>query len=210
MLNWITEWVRTFVEALGYPGLGFLMFLENIFPPIPSEVVLPLAGSLTIDGPFTLLGVTLVGAAGSVAGAWFFYALGRWYGAQRTRRLIKKYGKWLLIEERDLDRSVEWFNRYGELVVFFGRMVPFVRSLIPVPAGITGMNTFRFTIYTAIGTAGWSFLLAMAGRLLGQSWPMINQYLGPYENAILIILAVLLLVFVIRRLWQRRHKEPEG
>jgi membrane protein DedA with SNARE-associated domain len=179
------------------------MFLENVFPPIPSEIVLPLAGSLTLEGDFTLLGVTLVGALGSVAGAYFFYGLGRWFDETRVRYLLQRFGKWFMLSVEDLDRALEWFDRFGEYVIFFGRMVPIVRSLISVPAGLAHMNLVRFSVYTAIGTALWSFVLAFAGRLLGQQWELVTTFVSQYEHFVLIAGALAVVGFFAYRLIQR-------
>ncbi len=205
ILNAINDWAQSVISTLGYPGLGFIMFLENVFPPIPSEIVLPLAGSLTLDGTFNLIGVTLVGAFGSVLGAYFFYGLGKWFDERRVRVLIQHYGRWFMLTEEDLDRALEWFGRYGEYVIFFGRMVPIVRSLISVPAGLASMNLMRFSMYTAVGTALWSFILAFAGRLLGQSWPQVTAFMENYEHLVLIAFALLVAMFVLNRLWRRRN-----
>jgi membrane protein DedA with SNARE-associated domain len=190
---------------MGYPGLVIVMFLENIFPPIPSEVILPLAGSLALEGRFTLLGVTAMGTAGSIAGAMVFYALGYLFGEARVRFLMRRYGKWLLLSEADFDKALEWFDRYGERVIFFGRMVPIVRSLISIPAGIASMNLAFFCLYTAIGTAMWSFLLAFAGYLLGKSWSLVSDWVSRYEKAAIVIGIVVVVTFFVRRLLQRRQ-----
>jgi membrane protein DedA with SNARE-associated domain len=190
---------------MGYPGQVMVMFLENIFPPIPSEVILPLAGSLALEGRFTLLGVTATGTAGSIAGALVFYALGRLFGEPRVRFLMRRYGKWLMLSEADFDKALEWFDRYGERVIFFGRMVPIVRSLISIPAGIASMNLTFFVLYTAIGTGMWSFLLAFAGYLLGKSWALVSDWVSRYEKAALIVGIVAIVIFFVRRLLQRRQ-----
>jgi membrane protein DedA with SNARE-associated domain len=205
ILNAINDWAQSVISTLGYPGLGFIMFLENVFPPIPSEIVLPLAGSLTLEGRFTLIGVTLVGAFGSVLGAYFFYGLGKWFDERRVRVLIQRYGRWFMLTEEDLDRALEWFGHYGEYVIFFGRMVPIVRSLISVPAGLASMNLLRFSMYTAVGTALWSFLLAFAGRLLGQNWLRVTEFMENYEHLVLIAFVLLVVMFVLNRLWRRRN-----
>jgi membrane protein DedA with SNARE-associated domain len=208
ILNAINEWALGIISTLGYPGLGLVMFLENVFPPIPSEIVLPLAGWLTLgaNAKFTLLGVTLVGAMGSVAGAFFFYGLGRWFDERRVRYLLQRFGKWFMLSEGDLDTALAWFARFGEYVIFFGRMVPIVRSLISVPAGLAKMNIPRFTFYTALGTALWSFLLALAGRLLGESWPIVSDIINQYEHVVYILCAAVVVGFFGYRFWQRRKK----
>ncbi|MBN1487104.1 MAG: DedA family protein [Anaerolineae bacterium] len=204
ILNAINDWAQSIIRTLGYPGLGFIMFLENVFPPIPSELVLPLAGWLTLDGDFTLLGVTIVGAFGSVLGAYFFYGLGRWLDESRVRMLIQRYGNWFLLTEEDLDRALEWFGRYDEYVIFFGRMVPIIRSLISVPAGLAKMNMVRFSMYTAVGTALWSFLLAFAGRMLGQNWILVTDFISQYEHFVIAACGIGVVVFVVSRLRQRK------
>lgn len=206
LLERITIWVQGIIEALGYLGLGLVMFIENVFPPIPSEAVLPMAGWLAFEkrGGFTLWGITLVGAIGSVAGAMVFYGLGHWFGEARVRQLLRRFGKWFLLSEADFDTALDWFNRYGELVIFFGRMVPIVRSLISIPAGIASMNMGRFTLYTAIGTALWSFLLSLAGYILGQNWRLVMEWIGRYEKLVLIAGAMVVVAFVTHRLVQRR------
>ncbi|NLE46504.1 MAG: DedA family protein [Chloroflexi bacterium] len=205
VLDAITLWAQSIISTAGYPGLALVMFLENVFPPIPSEVVLPLAGSLVLDGRFTLFGVTLVGALGSIAGALVFYAIGHLLGEDRTRELICTFGKWLMLSETDFDKALDWFNRYGEGVIFFGRMVPIVRSLVSIPAGIATMNLVRFCAYTAVGTGLWSFLLAFAGYLLGQSWPLVSEWIGRYEKIILVLVIAAIIAFVVSRLLQRRR-----
>jgi len=203
LVSAIVTWAQSVVSTMGYPGLVLVMFLENIFPPIPSEVILPLAGSLALEGRFTLLGVTVMGIVGSMAGALVFYALGNLFGEPRVRFLMQRYGRWLMLSEADFDRALEWFDRYGERVIFFGRMVPIVRSLISIPAGIAGMNLAFFALYTALGTGLWSFLLAFAGYLLGKSWALVSAWVGRYEKAAIVTGALIIVVFFARRLLQR-------
>ncbi|HEY88223.1 MAG TPA: DedA family protein [Thermoflexia bacterium] len=211
LLDSVAMWVQGIIQSMGYPGLGIVMFLENVFPPIPSEAVLPMAGWLAFEkeGNFTLWGVTLVGALGSVSGALVFYGLGYWFGEQRVRELLRRYGKWMLLTEADFDTALDWFARYGEHVIFFGRMVPIVRSLVSIPAGIAGMNLGRFNLYTAIGTALWSFLLALAGYLLGKNWPLVMEWVGRYEKIVLVLAVVAGGAFVVSRLRQQ-SKDVEG
>ncbi len=202
MLETIVVWVKSVIVGMGYPGLGLVMFLENVFPPIPSEIVLPLAGSLTLEGSYTIVGITLVGMLGSLLGAWVFYGIGRWANEDRLRGWVIKYGKWMLINESDLDNSFNWFKKYGDSAIFFGRMIPLVRSLISIPAGMAGMGPLKFTLFTMLGTALWNFILAMGGRLLGQGWELISDYVNRYQDAVVIILAALVLGFIIVRLYQ--------
>jgi membrane protein DedA with SNARE-associated domain len=214
LLDAINTWALNIISTLGYPGLGFIMFLENVFPPIPSELVLPLAGWLTLgeEASFTMLGVTVVGAIGSVAGAFFFYGLGAWFDESRVRVLLQRYGKWFMLSEDDLDVALVWFDRYGEYVIFFGRMVPIVRSLISVPAGLASMPLGTFSVYTAVGTALWSFILAFAGRMLGENWHLVSDFIDNYEHIVMIVavLAFVYFVFTRWRAMQRSKVEAEG
>ena len=206
LLNALKVWAESVISTMGYPGLGLIMFLENVFPPIPSEVVLPLAGSLTLTGRFNLVWVTVVGMIGSVLGALFFYALGKLLGETRVRALIRDYGKYAFLSVGDFDTAKAWFDRYDEYVIFFGRMVPIVRSLISIPAGIASMNLGRFCLYTAIGTALWSFVLAFAGRLLGASWRIVSEWMDTYQNVVLVLGVLVVVGFVAWRIYQRRKR----
>lgn len=208
ILNTIKLWVENIISTMGYPGLGIVMFLENVFPPIPSEVVLPLAGSLTLSNRFSLFWITVVGMSGSLLGAFLFYGLGKWLGEPRVRKIIKKYGRYAFLAVEDLDRSLAWFNRFGDLVIFFGRMVPIVRSLISIPAGVAAMNFAKFTGLTIVGTALWSFLLAWGGRLLGEQWPLIAEWIDTYQNIVLLIAGLLVIIFIVNRLPKRKKNKP--
>ncbi len=209
LLDSVAMWAQDIIRAMGYWGLGFIMFLENVFPPIPSEAVLPMAGWLAYEkeGNFTLWGVTLVGAIGSIAGALVFYGLGHWFGEERVRQLLRRFGKWFLLTEADFDTALNWFERYGEFVIFFGRMVPIVRSLVSIPAGIARMNLGLFNIYTAIGTGLWSFLLAWAGYILGQNWGLVMEWIDKYEKVVLVLGVGVVVVFVVSRLRQKMKSE---
>jgi membrane protein DedA with SNARE-associated domain len=203
VLNAIKIWVEGIISTLGYPGLYLVMFLENIFPPIPSEVVLPLAGSLTLTGRFSIGLITIVGMLGSLTGAFAFYGLGKWLGEANVRKLVDKFGKYALLSTDDFDRSLSWFDKYDEWVIFFSRMVPIVRSLISIPAGIASMNFAKFSFYTILGTALWSFVLSFGGRLLGEQWPMIADFVNTYQNVVLVIAVLLIGYFIVSRLIKR-------
>lgn len=208
-LDMLKLWAEGIISTMGYPGLYFIMFLENIFPPIPSEVVLPLAGSLSVSGRFNLLGITMVGMFGSLTGALIFYGLGKWLGEQRVRVIISKYGKYAMLTTSDLDKSLSWFNRYGDLVIFFGRMVPIVRSLISIPAGIASMNLLKFLPLTIIGTALWSFVLALGGRLLGSQWRLIVDWINTYQIIVEIAAVAAVIIFIGWRLFSSKKKTLE-
>lgn len=207
ILNAIKIWVEGIISTMGYPGLYLVMFLENVFPPIPSEVVLPLAGSLTLTGKFSIPMITIVGMFGSLSGAFLFYGLGKWLGEPRVRNLMEKFGKYALLSTDDLDRSLEWFEKYDDWVIFFSRMVPIVRSLISIPAGIASMNFAKFTLYTVLGTALWSFVLSFGGRLLGEQWPLIADYINTYQNVVLVLVITCVVIFIAYRLIGKSNKK---
>jgi membrane protein DedA with SNARE-associated domain len=204
LVNAINEWVQNIVRTLGYPGLGFAMFLQTVIPPIPSELILPLAGWLTLyeDTGFSLFGVTIVGAIGSLAGALVFYGLGTRLDESRIRALLRRHGRWFLLRERNLDVALAWFDRHGDLVVFFGRLVPLVRSLISVPAGLTHMHMGKFALYTTLGAAVWSFLLAFAGRTLGSRWDLVSEIIDRYQPVFIALAAGAVLAFIYIR-WRK-------
>lgn len=204
VLNAIKIWVEQIISSMGYVGLYLVMFLENVFPPIPSEVVLPLAGSLTLTGRFSVFWITIIGMLGSLTGAFLFYGLGKWLGEPRVRAIIDKFGRYALLSTNDLDRSLEWFDKYDDWVIFFSRMVPIVRSLISIPAGIASMNITKFSFFTILGTALWSFLLALGGRLLGEQWPLIAEFINTYQNIVLFIAITAVLLFIGTRLYKKK------
>ena len=195
----MTEWVLQTVERLGYVGVLVLILLENNIPPIPSEVVLPLAGVAVGQGKLSIVGVMIAATVGSVLGALILYAIGRKVGERRLRAFGKKYPWIPFASEDDLDRAHGWFERHGGSTVFFGRLIPFIRSGISLPAGFTGMPIIRFILYTTIGSAIWNGILIGAGWWLGARWEMVRQYTGYFEYAVI----GLLIIVVARALWKR-------
>ena len=200
----MTEWITDFVNGSGYLGVVFLMFLENVFPPIPSELVMPLAGFVTgrEDGTMSFVGVVLAGTAGSVLGALPLYALGRYASEDRLVRWADKYGKWLTLSGEDIKKADAWFDRHGTKAVLLGRLVPGVRSLVSIPAGSSGMNMVPFLLYTALGTGVWAAALAYAGRLLGENYERVGDYVGPVSYVVIGLLAAGAVVWW----WRRRNK----
>lgn len=182
-MNWITQ----AVERSGYSGIFLLMLAENLFPPIPSEVIMPLAGYVSARGQLTFIGVLLAGAAGSLVGALFWYAVGRWIGSDRLKRFAARHGRWLTLSPAEIDRASAWFARHGRAAVLVGRMVPGVRTLISVPAGVTGMPLMPFLTATAIGTLLWTGLLAAAGYVLAEGYQKVGNWIEPIGNGILIL-----------------------
>lgn len=189
------------MDTLGGPGAAIIVGLENVFPPIPSEVILPLAGFSAAQGTFSLLAAVLWTTLGSVVGAVVAYGLGFWLGAQRVRAL---FGRIPLMEVEDFDTAEGWFLRHGVASVFFGRMVPVVRSLISIPAGVARMNFLLFLALTAGGSLIWNTLFVVGGFLLGGQWYRIESVAGWFSNAVVAALIVVAVVFVVRRLLRKR------
>ena len=180
----MTEWVTSMMEEGGYLLVAALMFLENLFPPIPSEVVMPLAGYTAQRGELDIFLVTLSGSLGSLAGACFWYAVGRWLGRERLKRFAERHGRWLTLSPQEVDTADRWFDRHGGKAVFFGRLVPGVRTLISVPAGISDMTFRRFLLYTTAGTAVWTALLAAGGWFLGSNYRQLAAWMSPVSNVV--------------------------
>lgn len=191
----IGAWVLDVIAALGYLGLALLLVAENLFPPIPSEVVLPLAGFLVGRGDLGFWQALLASTSGSVAGALILYALGRYGG----RRLVLRYGRFLRVDEDSLDRADGWFRRYGDWVVLFARVVPFARSVVSIPAGTMKMPAIRFTVMTALGSFAWNTLLIGAGVILGANWQQVEAWIGSYSNVVLVVTAVAIAILLVLR-----------
>jgi membrane protein DedA with SNARE-associated domain len=202
------DWITGVMSSFGYGGIALLMFLENLFPPIPSEVVMPLAGFTAAQGELSIIGVVIAGVAGSILGALPWYFAGHWYGADRLKRFAGRHGQWLTISPQDIDRSSHWFAQHGRGAVLIGRLVPGVRTLISVPAGVCAMNLSPFLFYSTVGTSGWTSVLAGAGYLLQEQWDVVGAYVGPISK---IVLGLVVLWFAVRflRQWQSRRRHPE-
>ncbi|OSP56574.1 DedA family protein [Pseudoruegeria sp. SK021] len=182
----MVEWVTALVGGLGLIGIAWLMFLENVFPPIPSELIMPLAGFTAATGQHDLWAVILAGTLGSVAGAVMWYWVGRRVGSDRMRRLAARHGRWLTLSPQDITRAEDWFHRHGAIAVLLGRLVPAVRTLISVPAGAARMSQGSFLIWTSLGTAVWSGLLAVAGYALRSSYTDVGKWMDPLATAVLV------------------------
>ncbi len=183
MFDVITSWL----SAMGSLGVALLMLLENVFPPIPSELVMPFAGYLSATGEMGFVAIVLAGTVGSVVGALLWYWIGLRVREDRLRRLIDRHGKWLTLSNDDLDRALDWFRRHGAGAVFLGRMVPGVRTLISVPAGLTQMPLMPFLAFTALGSLLWTTALALAGYLLRDQFDRVATWLNPVTNVILLL-----------------------
>jgi membrane protein DedA with SNARE-associated domain len=189
MFEWITETIR----SLGYLGVAVLTLAENAFPPIPSELVIPLAGFVAAQGDLSVVGVIAAGSAGSLVGAWGWYEVGRRVGEQRLRQWVQRSGKWLTLDVGDVDRAQRWFERRGGAAVFVGRLVPGVRTCVSLPAGFAGMALGPFLLYSAAGTVIWTAALAYAGVILRANFTLVSDYIGIVTNVVLGTLLLLLL-----------------
>jgi membrane protein DedA with SNARE-associated domain len=196
----MTEWITSTIYSLGYVGIGFLMFLENLFPPIPSELIMPLAGFVVQQGKMDFTLVVLAGVIGTVLGALPWFYAGRLLGEERLKKLCDRYGKWLGISGEDISKSKNWFDRYGNKAVLLCRLVPGVRTLISIPAGIGNMNIIPFLIYSTIGTTLWVLLLTYAGFALGQNYKVVETYIDPISKVVVIVVVVAFAGFVIFKL----------
>ena len=196
----MVEWAQGFMERMGYFGVVLLMFLENVFPPIPSEVVMPFAGFTAARGRMTFVGVCVAGTLGSVLGALPLYHLGKVVGIERVKRWADRWGKWLTVSGEEVDASMNWFDRNGTRAVLIGRLVPGVRSLISIPAGACGMKLPKFLLYTTLGSAVWVSALAFAGFKLGEHWARVEKWMKPVGW---VVVAAVVIVWAVRA-WRRR------
>jgi membrane protein DedA with SNARE-associated domain len=197
-------WVQSIIAALSYPGIAGLIALEGVFPLVPSELILPLAGSLSAQGRLSLPLLLLAAVLGSVASASLLYGIARWGGEPLVGRWIDRWGKWLFLSRDDLDRTRGWFARRGPLMVLVGRFTPGLRTLISVPAGLAGMPYPRFALYTALGSSVWNGGLLLAGWLLGKNWPSVQGWVAPIAPLVYVGLITVVVVFVWRR-WRARR-----
>jgi len=207
------EMIGAAVEAnpvAGYGAIFAAMFLENLFPPIPSELIMPLGGFYVQQGRLSLIPVVLAGLLGTVLGALVWYGIGRLVNEQRIEHWLERHGRWIGIRPRDLHRSRHWFQRHGTALVFWGRLIPGVRTLISVPAGIEMMPLGSFLIWTSAGSLIWTLLLTLAGLALGESYTNVERWIEPAARVVKVLLVLAVLagaVWLGLRLWkQSRHR----
>ena len=186
----MTDWVIRLIEQSGYLGVGFLMFLETIFPPIPSEVIMPVAGMAAANGRMHFALAVAAGTAGAMLGNIVWYLAARALGHDRLQPFVRKHGKWLTLSWRDVERAHRWFDSHGILFVFVGRLLPTVRSLVSIPAGLLDMRFRNFVIASTLGTALWTALLAGAGFKLQENFENVGEIIGPISNVVLATLAL--------------------
>lgn len=197
----MSEWIINIMEQLGYLGIALLMFLDNVFPPIPSEVIMPSAGFTAAQGQLSLIGVIVAGSLGSLIAAATLYWIGRKISHDALFRWVNQYGKYLFIKTDDVKKALDWFEKYGHRVVFFGRMIPAVRSLISIPAGMSHMPFWKFMTYSMLGTVIWTTFLATVGYYFGNNTALMQQI---FSNVGYMIVAIVALFLIY--LWFKKRK----
>jgi membrane protein DedA with SNARE-associated domain len=198
------NWIIDLVNAAGYWGVAFLMLLETLFPPVPSEVIMTVAGVSASRGNMTLTGTIAAGTAGAMLGNWMWYWLAIKFGEKRLHVFIDKYRRWLTLDWDEVERGERLFQKYGSIIVLVARMLPTFRSLISIPAGLFGMSLRRFLVFSTIGTAGWSAALAGAGYFLGSQIQDVEKWLGPLSSLVI----GLIIIGYLWRLWRWQPKPP--
>ncbi|QED48296.1 DedA family protein [Cytobacillus dafuensis] len=193
MENWITEVMNMY----GYIGILLLIALENILPPIPSEVILTFGGFMTTTSNMSIIGVIAVSTVGSVIGAIALYGIGLLIDVNRLGKIVDKWGYILRLTSKDIDKANAWFHKFGVWTVLLGRLVPLVRSLISIPAGMAHMNFGIFLLFTTVGSLIWNSVLVTLGAAVGASWNTIVGYMDTYSNTTLLVLVVIFVLFII-------------
>ena len=202
----MADWIIRLIDQTGYLGVAFLMFVETIFPPIPSEVIMPVAGVAAGQGKMNFYAVVASGTAGAMLGNIVWYLAARALGIERLHPFIDRHGHWLTVSWSEVERAEKWFRVNGPFFVFLGRMLPTVRSLVSVPAGLLRMRFKTFLIASTAGTLGWTALLAGAGFKLGENYSDIDRIIGPASTAILALLAM----SYLWRVWRQRRRRAKN
>jgi membrane protein DedA with SNARE-associated domain len=198
----MNDWIVQLIEGGGYWGIAFLMVIENVFPPIPSEVIMGLGGIAVAHGRMEFLPLMVAGTAGSTLGNYCWYLLGRGLGYERLRPFVDRFGRWLTADWQDVEYIVGFFQRHGQWVVFALRFAPIMRTMISLPAGLAKMGHVRFLIFTFAGAAIWNVILAGAGYYLGRNFAELEKFTGPVASGSILIVAVIYIWRVIR--WKPR------
>ena len=217
MLGDLANWVQDVINQFGYFGVALLVVIENVFPPIPSEIVLPFAGFVAQQGASavnatadaaqsdtTVIGMMIAATVGSVVGALILYFVSAAIGPERLRGFVERFGKWFGVKSSDLVRAEEWFDRRSVAAVLVGRCVPLIRSIVSIPAGFRRMKLTSFVVLTAIGSAVWNIALIGAGAVLGDQWERVGEYVSVFQWLVIVAVLVLLVRFVVSRLKKRR------
>ncbi|MDN5721393.1 MAG: DedA family protein [Corynebacterium sp.] len=210
MFDTLADWAVTLMDTFGGVGVGLAILLETVFPPIPSELVLPMAGFASTQGELNVWAAIAGATTGSMVGAWLLYWLGVVIGAERLRSIADRI--WLT-DAADVDKALTWFSRFGEISILIGRLIPGVRSLISIPAGIHGMGVVKFSALTLLGSGVWNGVLIWLGVLLGENWTVVSDTMDRYSTVayMLLVLAVVACVFyLVRRDRKRKQKVANG
>lgn len=200
MDNWITD----FMEEFGYLGIFLMIALENVFPPIPSEVILTFGGVMTTYTNLTIIGVIVAATAGSVAGAVILYGIGLLLDVENLEKIIDRWGNILRVTKEDIRKADAWFDKYGYWTVLFCRMIPLIRSLISIPAGMSNMKFWMFLLFTTIGTLIWNIILVSLGAAVGESWEEIVHFMDIYSNITYVLLALAGITFIVLFIRKKR------
>ena len=210
MLGDLATWVQDVINQFGYFGVALLVIIENVFPPIPSEIVLPFAGFVAQQGSgaaqsdTSVIGMMIAATIGSVVGALILYFVSAAIGPDRLRAFVEKFGKWFGVKSSDLVRAEAWFDRRSLLAVLVGRCVPLIRSIVSIPAGFRRMKLSSFVVLTAIGSAVWNIALIGAGAVLKDQWDRVGDYVGVFQWVVVLAIVVFVVRFVISRVKRRR------
>ncbi|MCC2635033.1 MAG: associated Golgi protein [Ramlibacter sp.] len=194
----MADWVIDTIGRLGYAGIALLMLAENLFPPLPSELIMPFAGFLAARGELHPVLVVAAGAFGSLVGALPWYWIGRKVGAERLKSLAQRHGRWIALTPGEIDRGQKLFERRGPVVLVFGRLVPALRTVVALPAGMARMRLLPFVLWTLLGSLIWTSLLTLAGYLLESQYERIGKWLNPVSTGIFAIIVVWYVVRVVR------------
>ena len=204
IINLVVEWATQLIGSWGLPAVFFLMLLESASIPVPSEAIMPFAGFAVSEGHMSLFAITVAGVLGNLIGSWITYAIG-YYGG---RPFVNRWGKYVLLRPHHLETSQRWFDKYGGPVVFFGRVIPIVRTFISLPAGFAKMNFWKFTLYTLLGCIPWVLMLGYVGVKLGANWEKIRPYLH-YADYAVVAAGVVIVIWAILR-WRRTRRANGG
>lgn len=202
MENWITN----IVEQFGYIGVFFMIALENVFPPIPSEVILTFGGMMTTFSDLTVTGVVISATGGSLLGAVILYKIGNLLDLERLEKIVDRWGKFLRVNRADIYKADAWFEKYGYWTVFMCRFVPLIRSLISIPAGMSRMNFWMFLLLTTIGTFIWNVVLVSVGAAFGENWEEIVHFMDLYSNVAYVLIGIGIILFVFFFIKNKRRK----
>jgi membrane protein DedA with SNARE-associated domain len=188
------DWITNIMEQYGYAGIFFMMLAENVFPPIPSEIVLPFGGFLTTNSDISVMGVIITSTSGSVLGAIILYGVGLLIDVERLEKIVDKWGHIIRIKKEDIQKADHWFDKYGYWTVLFCRMIPLVRSLISIPAGMANMNFTLFLLFTLVGTLLWNVILIMIGVALGENWEQILSFMDMYSTITYLVIGIAVII----------------